>query len=229
MSASFDIGRFLVCPGRKLYGFLIRSKVKPGALAEIASIPARHGVTILHLTFSRTLSPEKPITALAFLDFTDSNVSPEVLAEEAEKLDFVEEVKIIEPKVEGFIADTVSNPLMLGENRAIILRDTGYKGLIVRIKERIGSGAEAILYYLGFEAGLEYGKKHREMGEKLGVKDPATIYRDISSSMFNCVGYGIMETVEISKNPPYALIRVYNCFECDLQPVSYTHLTLPTN
>lgn len=156
------------------------------------------------------------MTVLAFLDFTYSGASPEELAEEARKLGFVEEVKIIEPKVEGLIADTLSNPLKMDGDVAVIFRDVGLKGLLVGVRERFGSAAEAMLYYFGVEAGRELGKRHMKMGEVLSVVDRLRIYRDISVSMFNCSGYGLMEAIELSEKPPYALIRVHNCFECRL-------------
>ncbi|RLI14146.1 MAG: hypothetical protein DRO43_04745 [Candidatus Hecatellales archaeon] len=215
MSISFDIGRFLVRPGRKLYGFLVRSRVKPGAVAEIASIPARYNITILHLAFSRTQSSEKPITALAFLDFTDSDISPEKLAEEVGKLEFVEEVKIIKPKVEGFIADTASFPLMVSASRAIIFSEEGLKGLIVDLRERIGSGAEAILYFSGFEVGRELAKKYFGVSELLGIKGlrEKIIF---AADVFMSVGYGILEILKFEENPPYALLRIHRCMECEL-------------
>ncbi|RLI34807.1 hypothetical protein DRO53_02735 [Candidatus Bathyarchaeota archaeon] len=218
MPLSFDIGRFLVCPGRKLCGFLVKVKeLKPEILAEMAALTANHNIAILHLVFSRIQQRDAPVVALAFLDFTDSNISPEELVNQVERrFGPIVEVEIIKPKVEGFIVNTVSHNLMLGENRAIIFRDIGYRGLVLDVRKKIGSGAEAIQYYLGFEAGLEFGKKHREMGEALGIRDPVQVYRDISSSMFNCVGYGAMETVKLTMQPPYALIRVFNCFECEL-------------
>ncbi len=210
----FDIGRFLVRPGRKLYGFLVKSRVKPGVLSKLSAIPAEHNVVILYLVYSPDQSGET-VTALAFLDFTNANISPEELARKAKQYDFVEEVIVIKPKVKGFIADTASNPLTIGGDRAIIFRKPGYKGLLADIR-KFGPGIEAFLYYLGVEAGLELGKKHKETAKKLGIVNPEEIFRVISESMFNCVGFGLMETVEIRARPPYAIVRVHNCFECEL-------------
>jgi len=225
--SSFDIGRFLVCPKRKLYGVLLRGEAKPNVLRELASMLAEENVITRYLSFSRPVEVGQPVTVLAFLDFTETKARIEDLVERAKNIDFVEEIKVIEPKVKGFIADTVSNPLKIGESRAILLRDIGTKGFVVDLRKRLGSAAEAILYYLGFEAGLEFGKSHKQIGKKLGIQDNVQIFKDISASMFICVGYGIMEVIRLEENPPKGRIRVYNCFECELGKGSgkpYSHL-----
>jgi len=222
-----DIGRFLVLPGRKLYGFMVKSKVKPGVLQKIVSIPAEKGLTILYVSFSTPRKIGEPITGVGFLDFTDSKVTPKQLAEEIGKLDFVEEVEIIKPEIEGFIADTISFPLMVGDNRAILLRDVAIKGLVTNIRKHFGSGVEAFLYHLGFETGLEFGKNHKKLGELLGIKDKLEAFKHISTNMYLCVGYGYMEVLKLKEKPPYAFIRIYHCFECELGKGAkkpYSHL-----
>lgn len=224
---SFDIGRFLVCPERKLYGVIVRAKAKPEVLKELASVLVGENVVILYLSFSRLVEVGETVTVLAFLDFTETETKIEDLVERAKKFNFVEEIKTIEPKVEGFIADTISHPLKIGENRAILLRDIGVKGFVVDLRDRLGSAAEAILYYLGFEAGLEFGKSHKQMGETLGIKDNVQIFTDISANLFVCVGYGVMEVIRLKQDPPEGTIRVYNCFECELGMGSgklYSHI-----
>ena len=228
MSVPFDIGRFIIYPGRKIYGFLVTSKVKPGVLATISSILSKYNVTILYLSFSRFITtPTRKVTAIAFCDFTESTVSPENLVKEVEKLEFIEKIEIIKPRIDGFMSDYKSFPLKIRENRAVIIRDIGYKGLLVGIRKRFGSAAEAFLYYLGFEAGREYGKDHKKMAKELGIEDPAKIYDIISATMFNSVGYGRMETIKFDSKKPYALIRVHHSFECELERgvnKPYSHL-----
>jgi len=175
------------------------------------------------------MSPEvgENIVGLSFVDLTDADVSAEELADEVRRIRGVKDVKVISPKIEGFIADDFSCILKMGSDRCIILRKQGYKGLITNIREKFGTGGEAFLYYIGFETGVEYGKSHRGMGLKLGIVDPIKIYRDISASLFNSVGFGRMEVVKISANPLEATIRVYDSFECELgvgTGKTYSHL-----
>lgn len=72
------------------------------------------------------------------------------------------------------------------------------------------------MYYTGYEIGLESGKAQREMGHQLGVTDLAQIVKDISISFFNCIGFGLAETLKLKTEPFYALIRMHDSFECEL-------------
>lgn len=167
------------------------------------------------------------ITALAFLDLSESEISLMDLVRRLEQAGSVRKIKIIRPKIDGFIADYISFPLKIRGNRAIIIRDIGYKGLIAGIRDKFGTGAEAFLYYLGFEAGKEYGRDHKKIAGEIGLKDPAKIHDIISAAIFNSVGYGLMETIKFNSERPYALIRVYHSFECELGLKSnkpYSHL-----
>ena len=144
----FDIGRFLVSPGRRICGFLVKTRVRPGVVAEITSKVAEGNITILYLSFSRpTLNPAESITALAFLDFTDADISPQALVEVVRRLDFVEEIRTIEPRIQGFMADTVSSHLTMAGDRAVIFRLAALRGLLARVKEHYGPGAGSLLYH----------------------------------------------------------------------------------
>jgi predicted hydrocarbon binding protein len=216
VSTPFDIGRFMLLPGKKLCGFLVRAKGEPGALRKILDILAKHKARLKYLAYFMTLGSEDVKNALFFLDLTDCKVSPETLASEVRKSQFVMDVQMIKPKIESLIADSISNPLLMGGERAVIMRSSGYKGLTKGIRERFGSAGEAFLYYNGVEIGIEYGKSHRAVGQKLGITDPARIFEDITISTFNCVGYGLAQIVKLTAKPLYVLGRVYNSFECEL-------------
>jgi hypothetical protein len=173
--------------GRKLYGFLVTKISVPGVLAQVASIIAEKGLDIVCCSFSAT-ERGKTGTMLFFIDFTGINVRPEAIAQEIEKLDLVQKVEVIKPRVEGFIADTVSFPIMLGPFKTIVIPEPGLKGLLVDIRERIGSGAEAILYFIGREVGQEWAKYYGKMAEQIGVKDlvgKVAISCDIFKSAMN--------------------------------------------
>jgi predicted hydrocarbon binding protein len=212
----FEIGRFMVLPGRKLCGFLVRAKGEPGVLRKILDILANYKARLKYLSYFMSFDSGNVKNALFFLDATDCTDTPETLASEIRKSQFVMDVQIIEPKVEGLIADTISNPLLMGGQRAIIMRSSGYRGLTRDIRERFGSAGEAFLYYNGVEIGVEYAKSHRAVGQELGITDPVRIFLDITVSMFNCVGYGFAQIFKLTSNPPYMLGRVYNSFECEL-------------
>jgi hypothetical protein len=210
----FGIERFMFYSGRKLYGFLITKVSIPGALAKIASIIAGKNLDIVCCSFSAT-ERGKMGTMIFFVDFTEINIKPETLAQEIEGLDFVKKVEIIKPKFEGFIADTASFPIMLGPHRAIIITEPGLRGLLVDIRNRIGTGAEAILYYIGYEVSQEWAKHYSELAEKIGVKDLAGKIT-VGCDIFKSAGYGSIEILKLEENPPYGQIRIYDCVECKL-------------
>lgn len=105
VSGSFEIGRFMVFPDRKLYGVLVEAENKPGVLSEVSAVPAKYNANIVYLAFSALLPTKKTITGLVFLDLTNADASLEELANDVRKIESVREVKIIYPPVEGFIAD----------------------------------------------------------------------------------------------------------------------------
>ena len=216
VSGSFEIGRFMVFPDRKLYGVLVEAENKPGVLSEVSAVPAKYNANIVYLAFSALLPTKKTITGLVFLDLTNADASLEELANDVRKIESVREVKIIYPPVEGFIADNFSNRLLMNGDRAIIIRLQGYKGIVEDIRKHFGTAGEAFLYYAGFDSGVEYAKSHKEIGRKLGLTDPTKIFQLISTSLFSCVGFGKMKTLKLTAEPPKARIRIYNSFECEL-------------
>ncbi len=211
----FDIGRFLIAPGKKCHCLLIKAKLMPGALAKLASIAAKYGVKISYVSYSMPRKYGELVKALIFIDITDATVSTEQLLEEARKLEFVEEIRDMKPEIESFALDLFSFPLVIDGHRVIILREDGIKGIINGLRKRLGSAAEAIQYFIGFEAGLEFGKNHRKLGEMLGIKKASEIFSKISASLFTPIGFGVIKVLEISENPLHALVRVHGCFECE--------------
>ncbi|MHA1711848.1 MAG: V4R domain-containing protein, partial [Candidatus Freyarchaeota archaeon] len=175
---------------------------------------ARAGLNIVYSYFSATRLGETG-AFLYFIDFTGADIKPEELSKQIMSLDTVEKVEIIRPKVEGFIADTVSFPLTIGQFRVIIIDEITLKGLLVNARERIGSAAEPILYFLGSVIGSEWAKEFSKLAELIGIKDlqkKVAIFTDI----FVAEGYGIGEVVKFEASPPYCLVRVRRCIECEL-------------
>ncbi|MEM3881054.1 MAG: V4R domain-containing protein [Candidatus Bathyarchaeia archaeon] len=208
----FEVGRFLLLPGRKLCGFLIQTREERGSFKRVLNIAAKYNA-ILKIAHFYVAEGTKVIKV--FFDLTDCTISPEKLQNEIGNVESVLAVTKISSKIEGFIADTLSNPLLISGARTILLRTPGYEGLIKRVRERFGSAADAFLYYQGIEVGMEYAKNHREIANKLGVTDPQIIFEDISLSMLECMGMGKTEIVGHKANPTHIQIRIYNSFECE--------------
>lgn len=211
----FDVGRFLVAPGRRFHCLFLKTEFVPGALKELASLAAKYGVRVSYAAYSMPRGYEEPVKAVVFIDITDATAPIEQLLDEARRIEFVKEIKETKPEIEGFALDSFSFPLVIEGNRVVIFREQGIRGMIEGLRKRLGSAAEAIQYFLGFEAGLEFGENHRRIGKKLGIEKPSEIYSKISVPLFMMVGFGIKKVLKISENPPYALLRVYGCFECE--------------
>lgn len=224
----FDIGRFLIAPGRKFHCLMIKAELQPGALEKLASIASRYGIKVPYISYSMQRDYGKPIKAIAFIDITEATISVKELIEEARKLKFVREIKDMKPEIGSFALDLFSFPIKIGDDRVIVLREQGIRGIINGLRKRLGSAAEAIQYFVGFEAGLEFGRNHRKLGETLGIKKASEIFSKVSAPLFTPIGFGVMKVLEISDSPPHALVRVYRCFECECAPEKvdkpYSHL-----
>lgn len=219
---ALDIGRFFFLPGRKLGGLFIVAGAENGVLREALNICGKHNARLKHLSFSVARSPREAKVCLIFLDVTNCDVSLEELADEIERLKAVKEVKAVRQQAEGFIADTVSNMLLAGGERAIILRSVLCESLIRGIREQFGSAGEAFLYYNGLEMGKNAAKRHVEIGNKIRLTDPAQISKRMGATIFTAIGFGRMEIEKLTLKPPYALTHVYNSFECQLAPENQT-------
>jgi len=211
----FEIGRYIISPGRKLCGFLIEAKTGRGVFRRIMRLIEERKVD-LKLVHYQSESPKGDKNIFVLIDYTECEISPEELAEEIRRSRDVVTVELIEPRIKGLIADTVSNPLTIGGIRAIITFFPAYRGLIRDVRERFGSGGAVFLYYAGFEIGKELARVARNMGRRLEVTDPLRIVRDIICSLYDAAGWGLTELIEFKSEPFYMHIRIYNSFECEL-------------
>ncbi|KYH39318.1 MAG: hypothetical protein AYL28_000930 [Candidatus Bathyarchaeota archaeon B23] len=210
----FKVERFMFHRGRRLYGFVVEGFSRPGVLATVTGIVAERGLDITYYSTGIVKKGERG-AGIFFVDFTGSTVEPEELVEEFRRLDFVTDVRMIRPTVEGFIADDVAFPVMLGPHRAIILPEPALKGFLIDFRERLGSGGEAMLYHLGREVGAESARHINEAAESIGVTSLDDKF-NIGTKVFMSLGYGILEILEFSEEPPYLKARVYNSIECEL-------------
>ncbi|MCD6479512.1 ACT domain-containing protein [Candidatus Bathyarchaeota archaeon] len=209
----FQVQRLLYRQGRRLYGIIVEAFSKPGVLASISSMLAERNLDVIYCT---AITAEDKRGGIIFLvDFTDSDAMPQSVAEELKALDFVEDVTIIEPVVDGFLIDDATFPIMLGRRRALILDDGMLRGIFISFRERLGSGGEAMLYHLGLEAGRSRGRHAAMLAQKVGIKSLDRGLETVAKAL-KALGYGIIEFIELQENPPRARVRIYNSIECEL-------------
>jgi len=209
----FQVQRLLYRQGRRLYGIIVEAFSKPGVLALISSMLAERNLDIIYCT---AIAAEDKRGGIIFLvDFTDSDAMPQSVAEELKSLEFVEDVTIIEPIVDGFLIDDATFPIMLGRRRALILDDGMLRGIFISFRERLGSGGEAMLYHLGLEAGRSRGRHAAMLAQRVGIKSLDKGLETVAKAL-KALGYGIIEFIELQENPPRARVRIYNSIECEL-------------
>ncbi len=209
----FSIDRFLFSPGRRLIGFIVRGVSKRGILASLVNLFSDRGIDIAYCSSKAAMEGEGG-RILLFVDLTDSPVNPHSIADELRDVDAIEGVEVIESNVEGFIADT-SFPLIIGSARAVILDDSALKGLLVKFRERLGTGAEAMLYHIGLEVGKERWRYILRMADEIGAErfiDRASI----AAEVFRSMGYGILRIRELREETPHVTLEVWDCIECQL-------------
>ena len=204
-----DLGRIAI--GGKIYGFFVRTKAEPGAMARILLAASKFNLTIVNIYNSTPAKRGLPASFLVFYDFTSSNVTPEEVKRAMESAVNNTVVEVIEPLLPGVIVDTKHYPLETLGERAMIFGEALLKGWFIGVRKRFGSGGEAFLYYEGYEAGLEI----YDMYSRLGVS------RENMWSMFSATLMAIGAARRVDVEPPSEssqplLVRVYGNMECEL-------------
>ncbi|MCX8181578.1 MAG: 4-vinyl reductase [Candidatus Methanomethyliaceae archaeon] len=211
MPRPFDLSRFLALPGRRLIAITGKVHARSDALARLLSLLEREHIKVCS-AFANFEGEYARI--LAFLDVTDSVVPVEEIGKVSEMLGIFEVESVTRSAVEGFIADTTSHPIVAGQYRTILLRSPGYEEFLVGIREWFGRSGENFLYHIGYRVGLGHVKFHMELAERIGLKDPALIYKNISAAMFQWAGYGVVEVEELVED--HGTLAVRDSFECEL-------------
>jgi predicted hydrocarbon binding protein len=200
--------------GRRLYGFVVEGISWPGELATMTSIIAEKGLNITYWNTSTVRMGGKGVDVF-FVDFTESAVKPEDLAEELRELDFVTDVKVIRPILEGVICDYISFPVMLGPHRAIIISEPSLRGLFIDFRRHLGTGGDAMLYHLGREVGMKRALHISLEADEIGARSMEEKFT-IGVRIIMALGYWVLEILELREDPPYLRLRIRNCIECEL-------------
>jgi len=210
----YEIGRFVFVPGRDIYPIYIRLKPetldRPGILAKIFEVLTSREISVIHAKISRP-SPGKSIKFLVFVDLTGKIDQLDKIINEAKQLDFVEYVAYEEPVFKGFAAFSRLFPLTMFGERSIVLRRFFYEAMIKHLRRKLGTGLEAILYHIGFEAGKRVYDAHVRMAGE-------NAFRLIKSGevMFTQMGFGRIKATDVYLGEARMRVIVYDSFECEL-------------
>jgi predicted hydrocarbon binding protein len=213
----------LVCPGRRLMGVVGKVITRSDVIARMLTDLESHGIKLRHVYMS-SIDNTVQSRALIFLDTTESKTSVDELFRQYERQGLIEVEAVLTPPLEGFLSDTFSHPLTAAGVRSIIMRQPGYRELLVGLREWFGAGGEGFLYHVGYRTGLAFGELHRETAVRLGITDPIQIYENISTAMFQWAGFGILDVKNLTPDGGEILVR--DSFECELgkgRVIPYSH------
>jgi len=128
----------------ELFQFAVKLKNTPGALAEVASFLFSKGVNILH-GFHSAFPDEKEAVWGFFADLRGLTDGVENLVKEMESLDSTLEVKFSRPIIDGLIVDTLHFPIIVLDERSLVLKIKTLAESFNRLYEKFGSGAGFML------------------------------------------------------------------------------------
>ena len=208
----YELGRFVYLPGKRIYGLYF--EIPPSIIEEHAFLYdlfkyfADANIPVLHFKMSRPV-PGKNIKGIMFLDFTDKRSNIKDVEQVIKKKDYIKDARIITPLVEGLVVDNVMFPPVLHGERVFILREPGLRTFVKSLREKTGTGYEAILYHIGYAMGKEYFKSHLKI-----VGDDLEELTAFSEAMFAIVGLGILEYKRIDFSEKYAETIVRQSLEC---------------
>jgi len=136
----------------ELCHFAVKIKNVPGALADVADILSSRGVNILH-GFHYAYPDQKAALWSFFADIAHSNEKIENLIKEIEGLDITLEVKFSKPIIDGLIVDNLHFPVMVLNERSVIMKVRTIAEAFNGLYKKFSSGAGFILYEMGKAAG----------------------------------------------------------------------------
>lgn len=208
----YEVGRFAYIPGSRPYIFYLvmgaGAPHVPGILEKIVRVFRDKGVPILQLKISAPTGGRGGVIVIA--DLKGREDLAESLSKELSGVELVEKVYVIAPIINGISVDTLSFPLTLMGQRAVILRQPLYEGFIKGVWKQFGSAGAILLYLAGFEAGRLAYRDHARLTE-----DPSAQLA-LAQALFQMLGYGVLELVKVDDERREAVARVHDSFECEL-------------
>ncbi|MEM3648742.1 MAG: 4-vinyl reductase [Thermoproteota archaeon] len=220
-----NLGRIVVLDvGQKWYGVVLETSIEKGVVRRLAEIAENAGIIIRFIQFSNVEPHDSLAKAIAFLDFSNTSITPEEALRLVRKQPFVRSAHLIVPNYEGLLFDNYFFPLVVGKKRAVIFRRRVYESLFKGIREKFGTAGEAMLYYQGFAVGCRTCQAYKE---ETGIEDPEALV-GLGKAYFRTSGWGIMDIVSLNVEKGEARIRIYESFECETGKDSetpYGHFT----
>ncbi|MEM3673661.1 MAG: V4R domain-containing protein [Candidatus Bathyarchaeia archaeon] len=207
-----NICRIMVCGGnRRIYGVAIESTIGNGALRKLSELAENLDITIRYIQCSMESVDKPTVTAIAFLDFSQSKTSPEKAMKILKSQKYVKKAQLINPS-NKIIYDSCFFPITLEGERVIIFRKSVYEALLDGIRKKFGSAGEAMLYYQGFSIGFEIYDEYVKIAKSERLEDLIEVAKAVNMTL----GWGIVDKVKVDVKKGIAKFRIYDNFECEL-------------
>jgi predicted hydrocarbon binding protein len=197
-------------PTAKLAQFSIEMRNVVGALQEQTDSVGKHGVNILSGFHDAPMSAETGVWSF-FADFTNADIEPEALATELSSHRSALKVRC-KRSDDGFITDTMHFPVLVGKERAIIVRAPFLMSTLARIKSIFGPesrSAQVILHQIGEAGAQSVFESVRNMTSRDFVRN--NVARALS--LFTSVGWGILDLKTVNLDTKTAEIHIKDGFE----------------
>jgi predicted hydrocarbon binding protein len=212
MSVPVESPRGILCGDRELYMFHVMLADIPGALLKAATVFYSYGLNIVSIyTTESSYGDRQEVEVNFVVDFTGKRVSPEQVAKSLNLETVVKQVVFYGKQLPNMIVDEKHFPLIVMGERAIIFRESTYKGLILGLRKQLGAAGEALLYHIGLNNGKgTWAALKNLIGGKVELLPQYLKYW-----MF-LVGASVVKEVVINMEKKRAVVRVENSYECEL-------------
>jgi predicted hydrocarbon binding protein len=181
-------------------------------LRKISELAEKLGVVVRYIQISMAKADETSVNAIAFVDLSNSEASPETVLKLVKSQKFIKNAQIIKPNRNGIIFDEYFFPIMVGDQRVVIFRKPIYGALFNGVRRKFGSAGEAMLYYEGFAIGFEVYDEYVKTANSENLDDLVEVARAVNMTL----GWGIIDKIKIDVEKREAQFRVYQNFECEL-------------
>ena len=199
-----------MCGDRELYMFHIKLADIPGALLKVLTVFYSYGLNIVSVyTTESSYGDRQEVEFNIVVDFTNKSVSPEQVSNSLSLQTVVKDVSFYGKQLPNLIVDEKHFPIVLMGERAILFRETTYKGLILGLRQQLGPAGEALLYHIG----LNNGKGTWAALKKLTTGNVDLLPNYLRYWML-VVGASLVKEVSINLEKKRAVVRVENSYEC---------------
>jgi len=180
-------------------------------LSKILAAMAEHNVRVLSGFHEAPAAAEKAHWSF-FADFANSNLEPDAFAIKLRAIPNVLDVRV-KLGSDGFIVDSMHYPVLVGEDRALVVRAEMLTALIGRVHSLFGKGsasAAVVLHQIGEASGAS---SFNYMSNKRG-EDFIKKHLDQTLRLYSAQGWGIFSVNSADSDQKRWTIQVRECFEC---------------